>query len=127
MKKLIIVACCVLSGCATTTDTANPLAQAGISMFQTAVKQKCQTEIVKHRYWGLVSTMLSSDMQGRVAEGVCSCVSEKTPQVISLSEVATAVIDSSARPKIVSKAVTGSLQACATDYIQQSPFAGLIR
>lgn len=56
-------------------------------------------------------------MQSKVSENVCSCVSEKGPQTVSLTEVATAAIDPTARTQVVSKAVVGSLQACMADYL----------
>lgn len=132
LKELTIAGmlCTVsLTGCTTTdgSTTQNPLTQAGISLFQSTVKQKCQSEIVEHRYWRVISTMTNASVQAKISDTVCGCVSEHALQQVSLSEVATAVVDSNARPKIVSKAVKGSIQACATDYIQKSPFAGLIK
>lgn len=129
MKKLAPIALVVLmTGCATTGGTTqDPLTQAGISLFKSAVKQKCQSDIVSHSYWRIVSSMTNASTQAKIADTVCGCVSEHGLEQVSLSEVATAVVDSDARPKIVSNAVKGSIKACATEYIQKSPFAGLIK
>lgn len=129
MKKigLVLALSASVSGCATTNGTTqNPLTQAGISLFQSTVKQKCQSEIVNHSYWRIVSNLTNASTQAKISDTVCGCVSEHALQQVSLSEVATAVVDSDARPQIVGKAVKGSIKACAMDYVQKSPFAGLI-
>lgn len=129
MKKLsmILLPVCLLSGCATTNGTTqNSLTQAGISLFQSTVKQKCQSEIVNHSYWRIVSSMTNASTQAKISDTVCGCVSEHALKQVSLSEVATAVVDSDARPQIIGKAIKGSIKECAMDYVQKSPFAGLI-
>lgn len=128
MKKLFPIALALLmTGCATTADSQNPLTQTGRSLFKTAVKQKCQSDIVDNKYIKAIGPFVGADMQSKVADTVCTCVSEHGVDQVSLTEIATATVDSSARPKIVAKAVQGSMKACANDYIEKSPFAGLIK
>lgn len=118
-KSLIAIAALMMVGCATdgsqtATNTATNL---GMNVFQTAVKQKCQSELVNHQYWKIASLAMTEQTQSKVSENICSCVSEKAPQTVTLTEVATAAIDPTARTQVVSKAVVGSLQACMADYL----------
>lgn len=118
-KSVIVMTALMMTGCATSgSQTAtNTAAGIGMNVFQTAVKQKCQNELVNHQYWKIASLAMSEQMQSKVSDNVCSCVSEKGPQTVSLTEVATAAIDPTARTQVVSKAVVGSLQACMADYL----------
>ncbi len=118
-KSVIIMTALMMTGCATSgSQTAtNTAAGIGMNVFQTAVKQKCQSELVNHQYWKIASLAMSEQTQSKVSDNVCSCVSEKAPQTVSLTEVATAAIDPTARTQVVSKAVVGSLQACMADYL----------
>lgn len=128
MKKLAPITLVILmAGCATTADNQNPLTQAGRSFFKTAVKQKCRTDIVQNQYVKALGAVVGSDTQTKVADTICTCVSEHGIDQVSLTEIATATVDSDARPKIVAKAVQGSMKACANEYIEKSPFAGLVR
>lgn len=127
MKKFLMTAAAALalSGCATT-GTLDPNAatgavtNAGMSVFQTAVKQKCQSELSANQYWKMATLVMMPETQTKVSESICGCVTEKAPQTVTLTEVATAVIDPTSRPQVVGKAVVGSLQACMTDFLQAS-------
>ncbi len=130
MKKFMAICALgvIVSGCATTDGTTqNPLTQTGKSLLKSAIHQKCQSDIVNHQYMKVLGTFLGTDAHAKVSGTICTCVSEHGIEQVTLTEAATAVVDSNARPKIVAKAVQGSMKACANDYIQKSPFAGLIK
>ncbi len=144
LKALAItgVLATALTGCAaptgTTTATApagttaqpTTLAGIGASIVQTAVKQKCQSELQTNQYWNLARLAMTPDAQARVADNVCGCVAEKAPQTVSMNEVATAVIDPTARAQVATKAVVGSIQACMTSFftpVAQTPVANPVK
>ena len=119
-----------LTGCASTggvdattaTNTAvNTIGTAtniGTAVFQTAVNQKCQSEIKSNQYYKLASFAMTSEQQTKITESVCGCVSKKAPQSVSLTDMATAAIDSTARTQVVTKAVSNTLQACVTEFVK---------
>lgn len=120
--------CMMMSGCATTNGTnQNSLTQAGTSILKSAIHHKCQTDIVNNQYVKALKKFVGTDTHAKVTDTICTCVSEHGIEQVTLTEAATAMIDSDVRPKIVAKAVQGSMKACANDYIQKSPFAGLIK
>lgn len=114
----------LLTGCATTgeqnttANTIDTVTNIGTSIFQTAVKQKCQTEITANQYYKLASIIMTDEQKSKIIDKACGCVSEKAPQSVSMTEVATAVIDTSSRPKIVAKAVSNTLQACVSEFVK---------
>lgn len=116
LKIAIMSMAVVLAGCATTdqrADTANHM-----SMLQSAIKHKCHSELTSHQYWKIASLAMTKQAQDKVSHEVCSCIGEKTPQTISLTEAASAAINADKRNQVVRKAVLGSLQACMADYLK---------
>lgn len=120
---LFAITTSLLTGCATTGEpnTANAIGTVtdiGTGIFQTAVKQKCQTEITNNQYYKLASVIMTDEQKTNITNKACGCVSEKAPQSVTMSELATAVIDTTSRPKIVAKAVSNTLQACVSEFVK---------
>lgn len=126
MKKTFAIAmiAMILTGCASTggettaSSTINTVTNIGTAVFQTAVNQKCQSEIKANQYYKVASIIMTDEQKNSITTKVCGCVSEKAPQSVSMGEVATAVIDTSSRPQIVAKAVSNTLQACVSEFIK---------
>lgn len=120
MKKLglILALGVAVSGCATNGASSSSSNNLGMQLVQTAIKHKCQSEVVAHPYYKTASAFLSESARTKAVNSVCGCVGEKVPNVLTTQELTTAVISADARPAIVKKAVVGSLQACASDYIK---------
>lgn len=125
MKKLALIFSIIgLTSCAgsntvnmaTSSPTLNSI---GSAIFQTAVNQKCQSEIKNNQYYNMASIIMTDSQKEKVVGNVCGCVSKKAPESVTLSEIATATVDANARPKIITKAVAKTLQACVADFIKQ--------
>lgn len=113
MKKSLIgmmAGVALLSGCATTDG--NLLTDVGKSIFIQAVDNKCRSELNANSIYKTASVFLTSEQKSSLENKVCGCVAEEAPNSITLSEMGQAVIDSSARPQIVAKAVTHTLGTC---------------
>lgn len=110
----------ILTSCTTTgsTNTREPQ-QAQLNLFQSAIKQRCQSEIERHPYWQIASHAMNQQTKQNVSERICGCVGQKSLQQLSLGEITTAATNAQERPRLVRKAVLGSLQACAADYLNQ--------
>lgn len=112
-----------LGGCASTTGTgvmdANSTANnVGMAIFKAAVNQQCQTQLQNNQYWRLGSVLMTSDKQAEVASNVCSCVSEKAPQSVTIVDLTTAAVDPTARNVIVARAVSNTLQQCVGEFVK---------
>lgn len=113
-----------LTGCATgtgtgltATDVVSTGANVGTALFQTAVNQKCQSELTANKYWQAASMLMTAETKTKVATNVCGCVSEKAPQSVTMADLATAAIDTTARTQVAAKAVSNTLQACVSEYV----------
>lgn len=131
MKKLAILPMLVaLTACSTTgtidptvatntvVNTIGTATNIGTAVFQTAVNQKCQSEIKNNQYYKVASSIMTNEQQNKITDSVCGCVSEKAPQSVTMTDLATAAIDSSARTRIVTKAVSNTLQACVSEFVK---------
>lgn len=124
MKKIgygFVVVAIVLAGCASTNDVVGT-ASGVVSLFQAAVKQRCESEIISHQYYNLASVMMTDEQKTSVMDETldktCSCVAKKAPESVTMTEIATAAIDDNQRPVIVAKAVTTALQSCLVDSVK---------
>ena len=98
-----------------TIGTANSV---GMAIFKAAVNQQCQTQLQNNQYWRLGSVLMTSDKQAEVASNVCSCVSEKAPQSVTIVDLTTAAVDPTARNVIVARAVSNTLQQCVGEFVK---------
>lgn len=118
MKKLcVFLTAVLLSGCAGTSELSKTANDIGMSLFKSAVNQKCQSEVKAHQYYQMASLIMSEAQKASVTEKVCGCVSDKAPESVTMAEIATAAIDGNQRPVIVAKAVKHTLQACVVEWI----------
>lgn len=127
MKKLLLtltLSMGFLSGCGTTgtgidaTTAIGTATNVGMAVFQTAVDQKCRTELTNHQYWKIASLAMSQEKQTEVQTKICGCVSEKAPQSVAITDIATAAIDKTARAQVVAKAVSNTMQACYGEFVK---------
>lgn len=123
---VVIGSALALGGCASTTGTGvmdanSTIATAnnvGMAIFKAAVNQQCQTQLQNNQYWRLGSVLMTSEKQAEVASNVCSCVSEKAPQSITIVDLTTAAVDPTARNVIVARAVSNTLQQCVGEFVK---------
>lgn len=127
MKKLLIpltLSIGILSGCGTTgtgidaTTAIGTATNVGMAVFQTAVDQKCRTELTNNQYWKIASIAMSSEKQTEIQNKICGCVSEKAPQSVNITDIATATLDKTVRTQIVAKAVSNTMQACYGEFVK---------
>ena len=122
----VIGSALALGGCAATTGTgvmdANSTIGAannvGMAIFKAAVNQQCQAQLQNNQYWRLGSVLMTSEKQAEVASNVCSCVSEKAPQSVTIVDLTTAAVDPTARNVIVARAVSNTLQQCVGEFVK---------
>nr|WP_314232483.1 hypothetical protein [uncultured Moraxella sp.] len=122
----VIGSAIALGGCASTTGTgvidANSTIgtanNVGMAIFKAAVNQQCQTQLQNNQYWRLGSVLMTSEKQAEVASNVCSCVSEKAPQSVTIVDLTTAAVDPTARNVIVARAVSNTLQQCVGEFVK---------
>jgi len=122
----VIGSAIALGGCASTTGTgvidANSTIgtanNVGMAIFKAAVNQQCQTQLQNNQYWRLGSVLMTSEKQAEVASNVCSCVSEKAPQSVTIVDLTTAAVDPTARNVIVTRAVSNTLQQCVGEFVK---------
>ena len=115
-----------LGGCASTTgsgvmdanSTIGTANNVGMAIFKAAVNQQCQTQLQNNQYWRLGSVLMTSEKQAQVASNVCSCVSEKAPQSVTIVDLTTAAVDPTARNVIVARAVSNTLQQCVGEFVK---------
>lgn len=117
----------VLSGCASTTGgtiaidpnaAIGTASNVGMAVFQTAVDQKCRSEITNNQYYKLASVAMTADQQAQIQNNVCGCVSQKAMQNVNIVDLATAAANPSSRTQIVGTAVTNTLQSCVSEFIR---------
>ena len=122
----VIGSALALGGCASTTgsgvmdanSTIGTANNVGMAIFKAAVNQQCQTQLQNNQYWRLGSVLMTSDKQAEVASNVCSCVSEKAPQSVTIVDLTTAAVDPTARNVIVARAVSNTLQQCVGEFVK---------
>lgn len=122
----IIGSALALGGCASTTGTGVMDANStigtannvGMVIFKAAVNQQCQTQLQNNQYWRLGSVLMTSEKRAEVASNVCSCVSEKAPQSVTIVDLTTAAVDPTTRNVIVARAVSNTLQQCVGEFVK---------
>lgn len=122
----VIGSAIALGGCASTTgngvmdanSTIGTANNVGMAIFKAAVNQQCQTQLQNNQYWRLGSLLMTSEKQAEVASNVCSCVSEKAPQSVTIVDLTTAAVDPTARNVIVARAVSNTLQQCVGEFVK---------
>lgn len=123
MKKLVFsfVVVLAMSGCATTDvqTVASSANNIGMSIFKTAVDNKCRTELNANSIYKTASLLLTSEQKTALEDKTCGCVSEKAPESVTMTELGQAVIDPTARPQIVGTAVTKTLSACVSEFVSK--------
>lgn len=125
MKKVATLSVICLSvtlfGCASTgTDAATSATNIGMSIFKSAVDNKCRSELNDNAIYKTASIFMSTEQKSRLEDRVCGCVSEKAPENVTLAEIGQAVIDPAARPRIVGTAVAKTLNACVSEFLQNT-------
>lgn len=99
----------LLSGCAT---DGNLLGDMGKEIFTQAVDNKCRSELNAQPIYQTASIFMTGEQKQNLENKVCGCVAKEAPNSVSMSEIGQAVIDESARPKIVGKAVANTIGTC---------------
>lgn len=117
-----------LAGCSTTgvNNTANGNANNGIntagnigmSIFKTAIDNKCRSELSQHKAWRIARVAMSENQEAVVQDKICGCVSEQAPQQLSISDMTKATIDSEYRKKLATRVVVKSLQSCYGSFMK---------
>lgn len=124
MKKLLlpaVLSVATLSGCATTDvqTVTSSASNIGMSIFKTAVDNKCRSELNANSIYKTASLLLTSEQKTALEDKTCGCVSEKAPESVTMTELGQAVIDPTARPQIVGTAVTKTLSACVSEFVSK--------
>lgn len=121
MKKLLlgmILGAGLLTGCATTgtNDTTSVgtsvLADVGSTLFTQTVDATCRNQLNAQNIYKTATALMTAEQKQALENNVCGCVASEAPNSVSVSEMGQAVIDSSARTKVVTKAVTQTLGTC---------------
>lgn len=121
MKSLKIfsalIAAATLASCAATdgTQSTDAATSIGMNILKTSIKQTCQTQLTNHQYWKLATVAMSEQSKANISNTACGCVADKAPESVSMTELATAAIDPSARMQIAQKIVVNSLQTCVAE------------
>lgn len=130
MKRLFLAfaaASIMLTGCASTTGTANTAQNQtigtataiGTNIFKAAVDSQCRTSLQGNTAFRTVALAMTPEQQQAVEDKVCSCVSEKAPQNVTVVELTQAAIDPNARAQIVANAVTKTMTACYSEFVNK--------
>lgn len=86
-----------------------------MNILKTSIKQTCQTQLTNHQYWKLATVAMSEQSKANISNTACGYVADKAPESVSMTELATAAIDPSARTQIAQKIVVNSLQTCVVE------------
>ncbi|MDO4894480.1 hypothetical protein [Moraxella sp.] len=121
MKKLfgvMMIGALALTGCAGTGagDELNA-ANIGMNIFKGVVDTKCRSELNQQSVYQVATMILSETQKNNLENKICGCVSDKAPESVTLTEIAQAAIDPSARTQVVASAVGKTLNACVSDFI----------
>ena len=123
MKKLIAVllpAVFALTACATSSTGTSGVTtqQLGTAALKIAINAKCTTELNNLPAWQMATKVMTTEQKQNVQSNICGCVSEKAPQSVTAVDLATAAIDPQARAKIVSNAVTKTINECVAEAVK---------
>lgn len=128
MKKIISItslfAASILSGCASTNtptsaDTINTSVDIGKTVFQTAVNNKCLSELTNNKVWKTAQVALTQNQKEQIKYRVCGCVSTKAVQDVTIEQLSAAVIDRNSRNALVANSVVNSLNTCVMNSINK--------
>lgn len=115
----------LLAGCASTggmaidpTTAIGTANNVGTAIFQTAVDQKCRSELTGNQYYKLASVAMTDQQKIALQDNVCGCVSQNALQNVNIVDLATAATNNTARTELVTKAVAGTLQTCVAQVIK---------
>ena len=125
IKISVVMGAVLLTSCATTDaqHTAGTVSNIGMSLFKSAIDQKCRTELNNQPLYRSVSLIMSDNQKQAVEDRVCGCVSERAPESVSLTDIGRAALDPTARAEVVATAVTKTLSACVNDFINGRSYA----
>lgn len=90
----------------------------GMAVFQTAVDQKCRSELTNNQYYKMASIAMNSQQQQAIQDNVCGCVSQNAVQNVNIVDLATAATSNTARTALVTKTVANTLQTCIGQVIR---------
>ncbi|XID75830.1 hypothetical protein ACF3NA_04670 [Alkanindiges sp. WGS2144] len=122
MNKLLglLPVALLLGACTTTDGTMNPTASTanniGMAVFQTAVDQKCRTELNNRNEYKILTSVLTSEKKQDIENQVCGCVGEEAAKNVTMVELAQAAIDPQARAVLIANTVNNTLSTCITKF-----------
>lgn len=102
----------------TAVNTIGTATNVGMAVFQTAVDQKCRSEITNHQYYKIASVAMTEQQRINLQDSVCGCVSQNATQNVNIVDLATAASSSTARTQLVTKAVANTLQTCVGQFVK---------
>lgn len=102
----------------TAVNTIGTATNVGMAVFQTAVDQKCRSEITNNQYYKIASVAMTDQQRTNIQDSVCGCVSQNATQNVNIVDLATAASSSSARTQLVTKAVANTLQTCVGQFVK---------
>lgn len=115
----------LLAGCASTggmaidpTTAIGTASNVGTAIFQTAVDQKCRSELTGNQYYKVASLAMTDTQKTALQDNICGCVSQNALQNVNIVDLATAATNNTARTQLVTKAVAGTLQTCVGQVIK---------
>ncbi|MFW2177430.1 MULTISPECIES: hypothetical protein [unclassified Moraxella] len=115
----------LLAGCASTGGVAidpnvaiGTASNVGMAVFQTAVDQKCRSELTANQYYKLASIAMTDEQKTNLQTNVCGCVSQSASQNVNVIDLATAASSPTTRTALVTKTVSGALQTCVGQFVK---------
>ena len=82
------------------------------------IEQQCGSELKSNKIWQASSFFWSKSQQDHAQNKICGCVSENALNDVSNKDLLMAMINESAKKKLIQNAVMNSIKGCAQEALK---------
>ena len=87
-------------------------------MLKPLIEQQCGRELKANKIWQASSFFWSKSQQDHAQNKICGCVSENALNDVSNKDLLMAMINESAKKKLIQNAVMNSIKGCAQEALK---------
>lgn len=120
MKRILVLLLCItpISVTEIFAEDSSKIPSTTQKMLKPLIELQCESELKSSKLWQASTFFMSSTQQSAKQKQICACVGEHALDQVPTKDLFMAMVNESAKNKLVQQAVMNSLKGCAQEAIK---------